>query len=189
LPIHENDRPYDDNQRATHDGLLAAGKDPQILIAMIEKIAFEKGYRIDEHGCLSYKGRPLSGHISKGYFMAGFRKKDGGAYNFSAHRLQAFQKYGDDLYKPGIQVRHLNSNPLDNSYKNIAIGNASENAMDKSPEKRMAAALIASSFIRKYDRDIVTKFHKESGGSYKKTMLNFGISSKGTLHFILNGRR
>ena len=46
------------------------------------------------------------------------------------HRLIAFQKFGDQIFKTGIVVRHLNCNSLDNSESNIEIGSQFENKMD-----------------------------------------------------------
>ena len=104
----------------------------------------------------------------------------------NVHRLQAYQKFGDKIYLKNIHVRHKNNISTDNSFENILIGTPSENAMDNPKEDRVKRANHATSFWRKYDKDIVKSFHKENGRSYKKTMSNFNITSKGTLNYILN---
>lgn len=102
-----------------------------------------------------------------------------------AHRLAAFQKFGEAMYEKGIQVRHLNGNPSDFRFTNIAIGTQSQNSMDRPKEQRLASAKHAASFQKKFNYEEVRAFHKESK-SYKKTMAEFGINSKGTLCRILN---
>lgn len=101
------------------------------------------------------------------------------------HRIQALQKFGDKIFKDGIVVRHLNGEKTDNSWDNIAIGTHKDNAMDIPKEQRLQRSLYATSFVRKHYANKVKKFHSIDK-SYKKTMNEFSISSKGTLHFILN---
>jgi hypothetical protein len=101
------------------------------------------------------------------------------------HRLQAMQKYGEELFKSGIMVRHKNSIKTDCSVDNILIGTAADNSMDKPAEDRLKYALNATNYTRKYKASEVKEFYSQNK-SYKKTMDNFGIKSKGSLHFILN---
>jgi len=153
----------------------------------IEYLVYNRGYRVDENGVLTNpKGKEIgraerwkgmSYHLSSVKIMGRSKK-------FKTHRLQAYQKFGDKMYEEGICVRHLNGNSLDNSADNIEIGTHSDNMMDRSPECRMKAALHATSFVRKYDKQDVRDFHAEHR-SYKKTMEKFDISSKGTLNYIL----
>jgi hypothetical protein len=136
----------------------------------------------------SCNGVILKKHLSvEGYFRIVVRYY-GVCKNIKVHRMQAYQKYGDALYKDGIIVRHLNGVSTDNSYDNIAIGTMSENMMDIPASIRIAKSVYAASFLRRYNKEDVMKFYIENGKSYKKTMEKFNISSKGTLHFILNGR-
>ena len=60
--------------------------------------------------------------------------------------------------------------------------------MDISAEVRLAKALHATSFSRKHDKEPIRAYYAEHK-SYRKTMEEFNISSKGTLHFILNKHR
>lgn len=101
----------------------------------------------------------------------------------------AYQKYGDRIYNPRMVVRHLDGNPLNNSWENIAIGTQSENNMDKPPELRRRMAVHASSFMTVYSKSLVDKIkeYKMTHG-YKDTMREFGITSKGTLWNIINNR-
>lgn len=95
------------------------------------------------------------------------------------------QKYGDKLFEKGIETRHKNGIKTDNSWNNILIGNHSQNMMDIPKQIRVKKALHASSFLVKHNKDEIKKYH-EKYKSYKKTMDKFNISSKGTLHYILN---
>lgn len=151
-----------------------------------EQEVFRRGYRITESGeLLSPKGEVLKGtKNTTGYKRMSYKSK-GKQIFVDFHRLQAFQKYGNKLFEEGIEVRHLNGNRLDNSFKNIALGTHSDNMMDIPEQIRIDKALHATSFIRKYDKNEVRNYYKKVK-SYKKTMEHFNISSKGTLHFILN---
>lgn len=151
-------------------------------------VAYEKGYRVDSFGDVYFRGTKRS------------LNKSGGYYNFSVktrfnnkiyctrvfvHRLQAYQKYKNDIFKEGVLVRHLDSNCLNNSSENISIGTGSDNMMDKSPEVRMRAALIATSFVKIYNHEEVIKMHK-NGLSYNDIMKITGIKGKGAVSFIIN---
>lgn len=151
-----------------------------------EQSFYKAGYRVLVDGkVISKSGKEISGRVSHGYLMISSRCK----FKYCAvHRLQAYQKYADSIYEKGIEVRHLNNNSFDNSFDNIGIGTHKDNMRDCPQSIRMAKSLYATSFIRKYDKCEVVDFYHKNDKSYKKTMLHFNISSKGTLHFILNGR-
>ena len=149
-----------------------------------EITAYNLGYRVNEKGDLiGLKGNPV-GSLSNGYYKIKIRIKNG-YINCLTHRLQAYQKYGEDIYKKGIVCRHLNGNALDNSFENIVIGTQSDNMMDRKKDDRIAHAKLATSYWRKHNAKDIKKFYKNSK-SYTKTMKHFNISSKGTLHYILN---
>jgi hypothetical protein len=116
----------------------------------------------------------------KGYLCFGIGKC---ASKVMVHRLQAYQKFGNKIFEDGIQVRHLNGNSLDNSFDNIAIGTASDNMMDKPKALRVRQASLAN---KKHKDVLAIRAFYRTCNSYKKTMERFNISSKGTLHFILN---
>lgn len=152
-----------------------------------EIIFYKKGFRVDEDGNLiNPKGIQISGNITyHGYIKTGIRY-NGKTLNCMVHRLQAYQKYGDLLFYEGVETRHKNGIKTDNSYNNILIGTRSKNQMDIPKAVRMSRSLHATSFVRKYNKKEVKDFHKENGNSYKKTMEHFNISSKGSLHYVLN---
>lgn len=155
-----------------------------------EEIFYKKGYRVTNEGnIMSPSGRVLAKSLNScGYYKISCRCK-GKHIQCSAHRLQAFQKYNNKLFDSGIEVRHKNGISTDNSFENILIGTHSQNMMDIPESIRISKALYATSFIRKYDKEKVRKFHFNNGNSYKKTMNEFNISSKGTLHYILKSKK
>ena len=148
-------------------------------------IAHNLGYRCSIYGHLiNPNGDEIGFTGDDGYTQTRIRI-DGKTVKINAHRLQAYQKFGDKVFEKGIVVRHLDGDKTNFSYKNIEIGTQSDNMMDRSKEDRLAHSLKATAKVRKYDKLEVREFHKTSK-SYKKTMEHFGISSKGTLSHILN---
>jgi hypothetical protein len=148
---------------------------------------YRKGYRITDSGiCINPSGIEIKGVISNEYIRINARYKKTFTY-CNIHRLQAFQKYGNKIYEKEIEVRHFDGNKLNNSFDNIFIGTRSQNMMDIPESIRISKSLHATSFIRKYDKKEIRLFYCECK-SYKKTMDHFNISSKGTLHFILNSK-
>jgi hypothetical protein len=150
-------------------------------------LSFDKGYRISNNEILSPRSK-INGWIdNKGYRK--FSIRDGYKIkHISVHRLVAYQKYGEEIFKEGIQVRHLDGNPLNNEESNIVIGTPFDNMMDKLPETRMKSALIATSFIKVHNHKDILDYRK-SGASYSEIMKKFNISSKGTLSWIINKSR
>jgi hypothetical protein len=152
--------------------------------------AHHRGYRVSDDGkIINPKGVQINGtraDASNNYQTFGFRI-EGKRVICHTHKLQAYQQYGLDAFAKGIQVRHLDGNRYNNSKENIKIGTPHENYMDRSAEERRAHALVATSYLIKYNAQEVKAYYALCK-SYKKTMSNFGISSKGTLSHILNKR-
>lgn len=143
-------------------------------------LAFNKGYRIID-GKVYYKGNNPKGYVNGGYRRLNIRIENNEPRTILVHRLLAYQKYGNDIFKEGIVVRHLNGNSLDNSYHNIAIGTASDNQMDIDEVKRKINAGNAN---RTYNHQDVIDFYKNSR-SYRKTMQHFNIKSLSTVNHII----
>ena len=149
--------------------------------------AFEKGYRVREDGVVvNPKGGIIKGSIgNSGYKKFNIVLNSKERYPVYIHKLCAYQKYGDIAFQADC-VRHLDGNPLNNCPDNIKIGTQSDNMMDMPKEVRQKKAEYATSFVRKYNKNEVRDFYKQNGNSYKKTMNHFGMTSKGTLWFVLN---
>ena len=109
---------------------------------------FEKGGDIDENGnVIGITGKSLTASYRKNYSKAStYYRRVGIAYNgntveVKVHRLQAFKKFGYEMFGEGIVVRHLNNFSLDNSTDNIAIGTAQDNANDIPYHARVLAGI------------------------------------------------
>lgn len=153
----------------------------------IEKIllAIDKGYvSLPSGDVIGPSGKTLKGGlVGDGYLAFTFR--DGKEFvQIAFHQLAAYVKYGNRSLEDKILVRHFNGIKTDNSHENILIGTHSQNMMDIPKDIRLKKALIATSHVRKFDRNQVKDFYKING--WKNTMNEFNITSKGTLSFILN---
>jgi len=150
-----------------------------------EKKAYDRGYRITDDGkVIGLKGQEIGSYSQGGYKKFKIRFDSEKELHVNAHRLQAYQKFGDRIYESGMVVRHLDNDKTNNSIDNIDIGSYSDNYMDQPEHVRVARAKHASSFVKKYNDIEVINFYNDCN-SYKKTMEEFNISSKGTLHYIL----
>jgi len=84
------------------------------------KLAVKKGYRVTGDGkVLNPDGEELTG-TAGGRKIIGFAV-DGRNQVVPAHRLQAYQMYGDKIFKKGFVVKFRNGNTLDCSTKNIYL--------------------------------------------------------------------
>lgn len=148
--------------------------------------AFNKGYDIDKQGnIINSNGKPIKQCSKTNDYKSFSFRIDYKIKKIYIHRFQAYKKFGDEIFQEGVEVRHLDGNKENNSFDNIEIGTKSQNMMDMSPLLRFKKSNHATSFVKKYDKEEVRLFYSKNK-SYQKTMEKFYISSKGTLHFILN---
>ena len=159
--------------------------------------AVKAGYSITDNGeVISPKGKIinsfLNGSNSAKYLVFSIRELSKWKYakKVKVHKLQAYQKFGEEIFKKGIMVRHLNSDSLDNSWGNIGIGDNSDNQMDRSPECRKKSAVIATrkmqDNIRSYEERCKIYEDLKNNISYSQIMEEYNISSKGTLSYMKN---
>lgn len=88
----------------------------------VEQIAYNKGYRITEKGDLYHtNGRKYKKSIVKKQWRFSVKIKDGNNLNIAISRLQAYQKYGDELYDYSA-VSFIDGNRLNCSVDNISLG-------------------------------------------------------------------
>lgn len=142
--------------------------------------SYESGYRVVDGIPYNPDGKRLKGWIQAGYHYIRPTKK----VSLAVHRLVVYQKFGEEMFAPDIEVRHLDNNKLNNLAENIGIGNRSENMMDLPKERRVEMARKQST---KYDADEIKRLYEELG-SYSKVMKATGIKSKGTIAYIINKR-
>lgn len=106
----------------------------------IETIAAQKGYRVVDGIPHGKKGPLKASPDSKGYLRFNVTIYTGRSITCWVHRLVAFQKFGEAIHAPGIDVRHLDGDKQNNRDENIAIGSRSENLKDTPPAERSARA-------------------------------------------------
>ena len=145
--------------------------------------AYKKGYRVLPNGVVvSPAGRVRKLVKGRGGYLSFNVRINGVSKSIVLHRFCAYQKYGDIIFSCDC-VRHLDGNKYNNSIDNIEIGTHSDNATDIPKEIRVSRA---RNNIVHYDMKGIIEYYKVK--SYSKTMERFGISSKGTLHFIIHHR-
>lgn len=146
--------------------------------ALVE--AYNRGYRIINGKLYNPKGEKLIGNNPKNGYKSFSINKTFSKVNF--HKLVAYQKYGSKIFEADVEVRHIDNDKLNNNEENIKIGTHQENMMDIPKKQRIENAGNQS---RKYNYEEVREYYNQTK-SYKNTMKKFGISSKGTLNYILN---
>lgn len=160
LITHKNGNPLD----SSWDNILL-GKGSEIitdeLLSMPKtKRAYYLGYRVNEAGVLFLNGVEARYRVSKfGYKMFDIPFKEKKMDQVFVHRLQAFQKYGEKLFKEDC-VRHLNGNKLENSYENIAIGSFKQNIDDIPLEVKAQQYLKVAHSQIKYPVPLRNKLRK-----------------------------
>ena len=151
--------------------------------------ANQKGYHSTDGKIYSpFRSEPLSlcsstnGYL---YFCVSFKGKSKKVF---VHQLVAYEKYGEKAFDACVVVRHLDGNPKNNKKSNIAIGTQRDNMLDRPSEARKKQAIKASAKLRKFSDTEVEKIRSawKNGAGYGELMQLFEISSKGSLHFILN---
>jgi hypothetical protein len=151
-----------------------------------EELAAARGYLVLDNGTvIGARGRPIAGWIDKhGYRYFRVGKHDA---SVSVARLQAFQKYGQDLFVDGIETRHKNGVPLDNSRDNILIGTKLENESDKTPEAKRRGIVAGSEALRKLTPAECKELRaaRRNGATYRELMATYGIT-KSTVSYVVN---
>lgn len=150
------------------------------------KICIEKGYTTDEGVVYNKFGKivPLI-TCKNGYQRFHIRDINNNRLSVYVHRFVAYRKFGDKLFRQGYVVTHLDGNKSINADSNICIKKLRDIQLSIPKKVRQKNAAYAASFTKKYNNNQIIDFHKDSQ-SYKTTMKEFGITSKSTLHYILN---
>ena len=153
---------------------------------------YKRGYRCNKEGeIISARGTNLKFYSGlREYFTFNVRcikiSRVRKVYSIRAHRFIAYCKYKEKLFEVDC-VRHLNGDPLDNSWDNIVIGSFSENSMDIPEELRLEKARNAARVLRKLTEDEVKQLRsdREEGFKYSELCDKYGIS-KSAVSYIVN---
>ena len=138
------------------------------------QLAYRKGYRVDDDGRVRKCQVKKSRNDVRLVFNVGVGR--GERYPVPVHRLQAFQKFGDAMFEPGIVVRHLDGDSTNNRPDNILIGTGSDNAMDRPAADRQAHASLAGSFTSPHDWEVIEHDHSVGKLGFKKLAAKYGVS-------------
>lgn len=160
--------------------------------AELVRLADARGYRVNDSGDVIGPGgvtRKPYVNPKKPYQLFSLKDERGRHGHFFGHKLAAFQKFGEAALKPGVHVRHIDGNSLNNSPENLELGSASENMMDRSAVARRRSGTHAASFRRKLTPEQVDEFRRRrrSGEYLDALCAEFGIA-KSTGSYIANGR-
>ena len=94
--------------------------------------AFDKGYRVVNGEVISpFNKKSLSLYKTTAGYLAFCINMNRRRYNIPVHRLLAYQKYRDEIFEEGIEVRHFDNNKINNLDDNIAIGTHQENTVNQ----------------------------------------------------------
>lgn len=91
----------------------------------------------------SLYGRQRYPSLSINTFCLGYEKSK--VVSFPFHKFVAYIIYGEESFKKGIEVRHLDNNVLNLEKENIVLGSSSENKLDIPKEIRSQRASHARS--------------------------------------------
>jgi len=106
--------------------------------------------------------------------------------NVAWHRLQALQKFGLKILDDGILVRHLDGDRKNNHLENIAIGSASDNALDMPEQLRKETALAGGRATRALTWDQALAI-RSSSKTAKELSIEFNVSQN-TIYRIKNSK-
>lgn len=150
------------------------------------------GWDIDRDGQITNpRGEVKKGTLTHGYLKVGIKIPEMGisSYALKIHKFQAYRKYGEEIFNPGIVVRHLNGDNTDNSWGNIVIGTQSDNMMDRDEQDRIRH----SKERRKYSQEVKSKLvqERESGKSFGQISKDHSIPLQTVKDIIKmnNGKR
>jgi hypothetical protein len=149
--------------------------------------AKENGYYVDKLGNVySPVSQILSQKIWDNRYSFGLRY-GGTVVRIKTHKFVAFFKFGDKIFEEGIEVRHLDSNSLNNKWENIDIGTHSENMMDMDQNKRIKKSINAATTWRRFSDEevLLIKLDRKNGMKYVDLCEKYN-TSKSTLSYLFN---
>lgn len=132
----------------------------EIKLKKVLEWVIDNGWEIDDSGQITNpKGEIKKGSLTYGYLKVGIKipELDISSYALKIHKFQAYKKYGEEIFQPGIVVRHLNGDKTDNSWENIVLGTQSDNMMDRNELDRIKH----SKERRKYSREVKLQLIRE----------------------------
>lgn len=102
-------------------------------------IAYLRGYRARNGKVYNKAGRQRKLFIQSKRFspyLCFTVRVDGISQPVPIHKLVAFQKYGEQIFKKKVVVRHRDCNRNNNKHFNIKIGSQKDNEADKKKKRK-----------------------------------------------------
>jgi len=170
-------------QRKTHAmGLLASRAVnglPNFRIALL--YAVERGYHVTDDGQLYGPHGLIHPLMCKGYPAFTANMPDKFRRRVMVHRLTAYQKYGEKMFEPGMEVRHRDGNKLNFRPDNILIGTRRDNVGDIPPDARklMARKAVASRGRVIAERVRLAVELRNAGATWTQINRTFGLGPQG----------
>jgi hypothetical protein len=156
------------------------------IVKNILLIAKNKGYYVDNNGNVFSSKKQLK--LVKSYNRYSFSiRVESKRIPIPVQIFVAYLKYGDEIFKTGIEVRHLDNNSLNNSWSNILIGTHKENMQDVPKKIRIKYAINASSKNRRFTDEEVENIQLDKNNGYTYSFLCKKYNtSKSTLSYLFN---
>lgn len=108
------------------------------------------------------------------------------------HRVVAHQKYGDEIFKEGIHVRHLDNDKLNFHPDNLALGTAYDNHHDNGwevKELQKKEAKAAAKALRKLTMEQANNLRQDrENGMYFRDLAKKYKISLGCVCYICQGK-
>jgi hypothetical protein len=154
----------------------------------IIKDAVSRGVHFNENNeLIGYKNKKIKAKPGDDGYPTYYVRYNGKTRKIRIHRLKAYFLFGDRIFEPTLEVRHLNGNKLDISDNNITIGTAADNYLDKPQSIRVKVAEAGASKVRKFSKEQIESIRKQhsEGLTYKELIERYG-SCKATISYIIN---
>ena len=108
------------------------------------------------------------------------------------HQVVAYQKYGDEIFEPGVMCRHMDNDKTNFSAQNISLGTARDNYLDNSPRVTGKLMEIMKREGRKRRKLSIQEADEirglvKNGETYQTLSIRFGLS-KSAISYLVNYR-
>ena len=150
------------------------------------KIAIKKGFSINDKGNVFRHSKLIKPCFHKGYAHFSVVISPNKQISVSFHRFQGYRKFGLRIFRQKIQIRHLDSNKLNNAWDNIGIGTSLDNARDIPKDIRIQTAKTASRARWGKESDAASMLKDyENGMHWRGISKKYGTSRSNT-HRLLS---
>lgn len=151
----------------------------------------EMGYNIDREGTVTNpQGKVIKGSLVDGYVKFSVKTPSVNSYSMRVHKYQAYMKFGLEMFRKGMDVRHLDGVKTNNHWDNLQLGTRSQNMFDRPKEERESHARNRKSIPTELHEEIMKDF--DSGMTRVALRKKYGIPESTMKDFVkrkLNERK